>query len=136
MHLNCIKTALSPISPSNCWQIHAQWSQNLQTIPRYTTGESYKFKRKIVQMLRMKNMCVYMREKNTTPIMFTTNHSRLYRFEWTWGKESHFHSQLDACLGLRLGCILWSMRIYSWKIIYMYWKEGFSRWSNSPNDCI
>lgn len=61
--LNCIKTAFPPFHPQNCWQIYAQWSTKSTTIPRCTTGESYKFKRKIVQMLRMKNM--YMNKNNT-----------------------------------------------------------------------
>lgn len=70
-----------------------------KTIPRYTTGESYKFKQKIVQMLQMKSMCIY-GEKNTPPFSPQTippNSTDLNEHE-----NLHFHSQLDACLGFAL----------------------------------
>lgn len=102
MHLNCIITAFSPILP---FQIADKFMLNgrkmYRNIPRYTTGESYKFKRKIVQMLQIKNVCIYEEKKHTSPPSFSPQTIPDFTDLNEHGlRNLHFHSQLDPCLGL------------------------------------
>lgn len=143
--LNCIKTAF-PISPSNSWQIHAQWSQNSQPFHDITLVKAINSNGKLLFKCYKWKVFIWKKNNHLFPPPPNVHHKPFFfRFEWKWCKHRarnlifiHNLMLVWGCIGLhfleceklqRNICIFYASVFYYF-FYWIYWKWGFSRWSN------